>query len=333
MVLKTSKEQHIFEVFLVLITAALTCLLYKTAGYKMVVLNLYFLPVVLAAFFLGRYRAGVLALLSVIAASVVTALSLTDFATISSPIVIGLAVTVWGAVLGLTAILVGTLSDERSTKMVELHEAHVGVVEVLSRYLQSANPRLKDRSNRVAEMSRQVAMQMKLSTKEADDIRVAALLYDLENIEITARVIRNAMGQLGDEPATTNPEQHTFHGTELVHSLRSVLTGAFPLLVNLNHTTTLGPRAANAARTDGVPFGARIIQTVRSYDELIHSDWGTAALTPAEVIDELRLEPEADHHPAVLDALERTLELTAPARTSITTAVPATAPTAEPVSV
>jgi hypothetical protein len=105
---------------------------------------------VLAAFFLGRYRAGILALFSMMAASVVSVADLTGFSSYNSPVVIALSVTVWGAVLGLTAILVGTLSDDRAAKMLELHEAYVGVVEVLARYLQSANPRLKDRSVRVA---------------------------------------------------------------------------------------------------------------------------------------------------------------------------------------
>ena len=44
----------------------------------------------------------------------------------------------------MTALLVGSLSDERKAKVRELHEAYVGVVEVLSKYLQSANPRIDD---------------------------------------------------------------------------------------------------------------------------------------------------------------------------------------------
>src|SRR3990172_6317736 len=114
MATKAKHAQVVLEIFLVLIVLALICLLYQTAGYKMVVLNLFYLPVVLTAFFLGRYRAGVLALFSVIAASAVSLVDLSGFGSYSSPIIIGLSVTVWGAVLGLTAILVGTLSDERS---------------------------------------------------------------------------------------------------------------------------------------------------------------------------------------------------------------------------
>ena len=44
-----------------------------------------------------------------------------------------LTLAIWSGVLGLASILTGTLSDERTAKITELHDAYVGVVEVLSR--------------------------------------------------------------------------------------------------------------------------------------------------------------------------------------------------------
>jgi hypothetical protein len=296
-------SQRMLEIILVLISVVLTCVLHETVGYKIIVLNLFYLPVVLAAFYLGRYRAGVLAFFSVIAASTVTALGLDDFTASMSPLVVALSLLIWGAVLGLTALLVGTLSDELSSRMTELHEAYVGVVEVLSRYLQSAHPRLRDRSQRIADLCQDVAVQIRLSPKEVDDIRVAALLHDIENIEITARVIRKAIGEMEDEQRDPTP-QHTFHGTELVHSLAPVLFGAFPLVLNqsepdhqqagLDHTV-LG----------NVPFGAKIIHIVRAYDALMHGKWVLPDASPASIVEELRRDTDAKHDPTVLDALAR----------------------------
>ena len=298
-----NKANHrTLEVILVLISAALTCVLYQMTGYGIIVLNLFFLPVALAAVYLGRYRAGVLAFFNVITASIVTALHLEDFAGNTSPLVIGLSVVAWGGVLGLMALMVGTLSDELSSRMVELHEAYVGVVDVLSQYLQSGNPRLKDRSHRVAELCQEVAQQMKLSPREVDNIRVAALLHDIENIEITARVIRKAMGDLTDEQ--NGAGQNTFHGTELVHSLGPVLLGAFPLVLNQaepeQQHSTPGDRPA-----ENVPLGARIIHTVRAYDALKNGKWGLPGSSQADVIQDLRRDAEGNHHPTVLRALER----------------------------
>jgi hypothetical protein len=290
------------EVILVLVTLVLTCVLYQTVGYKIIVLNLFYPPVILAAFFLGRYRAGVLAFFSVLSASVVLSFNLGEFAAYDSPLIVALSVLVWGGVLGLAALLVGTLSDELASRMTELHEAHVGVVEVLSRYLQSAHPSLKDHSHRVAAICRDLAEQLKLGQKEVDDIRVAALLCDMENIEITARVIRKAIGDLGDEQRSGG--QHTFHGTELVRSLGPALLGAFPLVLNQSgadqHHAVPG-----AVSNSQVPIGARIIRTVRAYDALMHNKWGLPNTTASEAIKDLWRDVEAEHDPMILHALER----------------------------
>ena len=299
---KNDKDELTLEIALIIVTLGLTCLMWNLTGYKLIVLNLFYLPVVLAGFFLGRYRAGVLASLAVLSASIVTAMNLNDFAAFNSPLIVGLSVSLWAAVLGLVALLVGTLSDERTQTLKHLHEAHVGVVEVLARYLQSAHPKLKDRSQRVAELSESVARELKLPSRECDDIRVAALLYDMENIEITARVIRKAVGDLETKQC---PEEHSFHGSELAHSLGAVLSGAFPLLMSQGESEPFGHRQPAAA---SVPLGARIIRAVRAYDACA-TDFQHAlddvAVARDEALGELRRDVEADHSEQILDALER----------------------------
>ncbi len=287
-------NERFLEVSLVFITIALAAVLYVGGHMQLAVLNLFFLPVVLAGFFLGRYRAGVLALFAVVIASIVMTLDMSAVYNPTSPLLIALAVLLWGAVLGLAALLVGTLSDDCTTKAMEAHEAHVGVIEVLAKYLQSANPHLESRAKRVAEISEQVALRMRLSAKEIDDIRIAALLIDMENIEITARVIRKAVGELQD----SDVQQRTFHGMELVRSLGSVLTGAFPLLLNQTES------AATDVREQQMPFGARIIRTVRAYTQLEADPWDAEPLSPGQIIAELRGDADAEYHPAVLHALE-----------------------------
>ncbi len=291
------KAQRVIEISLILVAIGMTCLLYETTGYGVSVLNLFFLPIVLAGFFLGCYRAGVLALLSGVSVTAVVMLDMSNFAVFLSPLATALSLTIWGAVLGLTAILVGTLSDECAARAIEAREAHVGVVEVLARYLQSGNPNVQSRAMRMSELSGKVAKAMRLSEKEVDDIRVATLLMDIENIEITSRVIRKAVGVLEDEK-----EQNTFAGSELVQSLGNVLTSAFPLLLSQVESGEVAE-----VETDAQPIGARILRTVRAYDDLVQDNWGSTLVEPQEVLDELKIDIDAEHHPAVLYALEKVL--------------------------
>ena len=255
-----------------------------------------------AAFFLGRYRAGILAVFCVITTSLVTAFNFAGFASFDSPLVIGLTLVIWGAVLGLTAMLVGTLSDERNSRIVELHEAYVGVVEVLSKYLQSADPLQKEQSIRIAQLCREVALQLRLTPSEVDDIRVASLLHDIENIEVTSRVLRKAVGKLENDER----EQHTFHGTDLVNSLGSVLTGALPLLIQQTDALEDNDPANDPQKTD-VALGTKIICAVRAYVAFQEGEYGPQFDSPAEAIDQLRNDSHIAYDSLVLNTLERVL--------------------------
>jgi hypothetical protein len=292
------RDQRILEFMLILLAVALTSLVYKTEGYKLVTLNLFFLPVVLSAFFLGRYSAGILAVFCVMTTSLVCAFEMNDFSSYSSPLAIGLAVTVWGAILCLTALLVGTLSDERSAQAVELHEAYVGVVEVLAKYLHGGNPQLNAFTTRVVNLSQRIAQEMKLSSKRIDDIRVAALLQGFSKIEVTTKVISKAVHSLESKGDTEN---FSFHGTDLVYSLGAVLRGAIPIL--LNQDARLPAELHDQAAIE-VPIGAKILSVARAYEALTlsHAD-GAAEST--EIIGELRADTAAHYDLDVLDALER----------------------------
>jgi len=292
-------SDRVLEISLFAICAALTFLLYSVVGYKMVVLNLFYLPVVLAAFYLGRHRAGILALVCVLMASIVAVLDLEGFAATTTPLVIGLSLVVWSAVMGLNAIFVGTLGDERSKKIEELHDAYLGVVEVLAHYLKSATPEKKDHSKRVALLSQAVARRMRLSEREVDDIRVAALLQDINNLEVTARVIQRAVGDLSKSGGHSS---YTFHGSDLVQSLGAVLTSAMPLIVNQSDGLDITFGDEEVRQPVDVPFGMAIIHAVSHFDTLIHD---SHEIGPQEAINILRSELDADHHPAVLHALEQ----------------------------
>lgn len=294
----TKRDQRILEIILILLTVGLTCLVYKSEGYKLVTLNLFFLPVVLGAFFLGRYVAGILAVFCVMATSLVCAIELNDFSSFTSPLAVGLSITVWGAILCLTALLVGTLSDERSAQAVELHEAYVGVVEVLSRYLQGGNPQLNAFTNRVVRLSQRIALEMKLSSRRIDDIRVAALLQGFSKIEVTTKVISKAVHSLESKGKT---QDFSFHGTDLVCSLGSVLRGAIPILLTQDTGLPADSKDQSAAEA---PIGAKILNVARSYEVALQGHSGNEP-APAEIVRELRADATARYDLDVLDALER----------------------------
>lgn len=297
------RDRRIYELMLIIVTIGMTYLAYRMGTYKMVVLNLFFLPIVLSGYYLGRTSAGVLALFCALTVTVVTTLDPSGFSAFKSPVMIGLALTVWASILGLTAILVGTLCDERAARVQELHEAYIGVVEVLFKYLQSANPKIKARSIRIAEMCQTVADELKLSRAQTDDIRVGALLYDLGNVEITTKLINKAIDSLESTPDPN--DKHTFLGVDLVHALGSVLHGAVPLLINQDNSVHDVYSTAEEVADTELPIGARIIRIVREYDTLAYDSSNKIKRPHHESMDELRQDFKEEMDKDILEALGR----------------------------
>jgi hypothetical protein len=292
------RDRLILELMLIAVAVALACLVYKTDGYKIVTLNLFYLPVVLSGFFLGRYSTGVLAVFCVMTTSIICVLQINEFSSFYSPLATGLTIAVWGAVLCLTAILVGTLSDERTAQAQELHEAYVGVVEVLAQYLQGGNPQLNLATNRVVKLSQRIALEMRLSSKCIDDIRVAALMQGFSRIEITTKVISKAVHTLENK---SNAGDFSFQGTDLLHSLGVVLRGAMPILIN--QEPSLLAALKERAPAD-VPIGARILRVARAFDVLTMGRPGEH-VSPSDAIQELRSDKTAEYDVDVLEVLDR----------------------------
>lgn len=295
----TSKEKRIFEAMLIVLILGMTTVFLIMHEHGLIILNLFFLPVVLCGYFLGRGSAGVLALLSVLTVTIAASLFTPRFGGYSTPVMVGLSLALWAAALGLTALLMGTLCDERTRTVNELHKAYVGVVEVLFKYLQSSDPRTKAQSIRIAEMSQDVARELRLPRKQIDDIRVAALLRDLESVEITTQLVSRAMTTLERDAARAH--SHTFQGTDLVHSLGSVLDGALPLIVSQNDELRDCLELQTGANCGGVMVGAQIIAAVRAFDALVGGDTHRTPLDPAAAIKVLR---QQDAYPGeVVDAI------------------------------
>ena len=297
------KDRRFFEIMLIAIVIGMACLAAQLGGYKLVILNLFYLPIILSAYFLGRTSGCVLALLAALAITIVAAMDPASLSASFTPLLGGLAIAIWAAVLGVAAILIGTLCDERAETVEELHEAYVGVVEVLSKYLQGGNPKSKARSIRVAELCQLVASEMKLSRKQIDDVRVGALLYDLGNVEITTKLISKAVDTLESSPQPT--DKHTFVGTDLVHSLGTVFHGAMPLLATQDQDVCACLSAEDDSQFTDIPLGAKIIHSVRAYDALTGPGLGEAKTDAQNALWELRKDRSGEHDESVLKALER----------------------------
>lgn len=147
-------------------------------------LNFYFLPVVLAGYLLGK-AGGVMSAVAAISIVVLYALNddqiLTGGGTSMDRWV---DIALWGGFLILTGGALGHLYEARDIAFKDLKKAYSGVLEILVKFIDTADRYTEAHSVRVSILSTEIARQMSLSEAEIEDIRVAALLHDLSLIHI-----------------------------------------------------------------------------------------------------------------------------------------------------
>ncbi len=144
--------------------------------YKFSFLNFFFLPVILSGVFLGQRRAVLTAVFSVL----VVILYLITMEMVSGPHgyfvfdqVINLVA--WGSFLVLTGALIGFFSEQRETKLEKLRNAYIGVLEIMFKYLESADE-VSPASIRVAQSAGKIAAAAGLERHEIENIKSASLL-------------------------------------------------------------------------------------------------------------------------------------------------------------
>ena len=239
--------------------------------HKMVFLNVFFLPVLVAGFILGRKGAMLTSLLSIGLVVYVTliypeAFQTRGIATESGKIDVILGLVIWGGFLMLAGYIVGTLYEQREKKVYELRKAYVGVLEILTKYLESADRYTKGHSLRVADTATDIATAMDLPENEVENIRVAALLHDIGKIEISTEIIHKAAALTQKERKLL--DAHSEGGARLLGTVGSVLQDAIPIVLS-HHDYYKNVDATTTSDKRHIPIGARIIAVADAFDAMV----------------------------------------------------------------
>ncbi len=294
-----------FELLLVLMLLAGTLIVHNLVQNKHLMLHFYYVPVVIAAHYFGRALAGTTALLSFLIVSIFAIMHPGAYMeTIRSPAILGLILLAWGGFLGVNAILFGTLCDQRAAQLKELQDAHRGLIEILSKYLQAADQYTKSHSQRVADLSEEIATEMNLRQAEIENIRVGALLHDIGKVEVSTRLIQKAADLTDVERSEV--AAHTFRGAELVRSLGTILEGAIPVILH-HHDHYSAESKAEGLHGKSIPLGARVVAVADAYDAIVTDRPYRRGRTPQEAIAAIGECAGKQFDPDVVKAFERVI--------------------------
>lgn len=239
--------------------------------HRMIFLNSFFLPVLVAGFILGRKGSMLTSFLSIGLVVYVTLIYPEEFqkrgiATESGWVDVILSLVIWGGFLTLAGYIVGTLYEQKEKKVQELRKAYVGVLEILTKYLESADRYTKGHSLRVADTATDIAMAMNLSETEVENIRVAALLHDIGKIEISTEIIHKAAALTQKERKLL--DGHSQRGARLLGTVGSVLQEAIPIVM-AHHDYFKDVNSTKSTIKKHIPLGSRIIAVADAFDAMV----------------------------------------------------------------
>lgn len=237
----------------------------QMGGHQTIVLNAFYLPVVLAAYFFGRERAVVTSTASVLLVAWFALSVPGSFETSgSSALDKWLGITLWGSLLILIAAAMGHLYEARRAAFTDLKQAYEGIVEIMSKFIDTADSYTQAHSVRVSIYASATARRLRLADQEVEDVRVAALLHDIGKIDVSVDVLKKVGGL---NPAEWRQvRQHASQGAVLVDRVGGVLRIAVPLI--LNHHERMDGSGYNGLRGEEIPVGARIIAVADAYDAM-----------------------------------------------------------------
>ncbi|NIN92132.1 HD domain-containing protein, partial [bacterium] len=241
--------------------------------YKIGFLNFFYLPIIAAGYFLGQRMAVLTAVLCILIVAFFLLLFPSAFFTAGiNKTYIYVSLAAWSSFLILTSAAIGYLYEEKERKINDLRAAYLGILEILSKYLESADRYTQGHSVRVAHLAEDIARAMGLSGLDVENVRAAALLHDIGKIEISLDVLHKAAALTDEEKKLM--DSHTEKGARILSLVGGVLKEAVPIVSAHHKYFFEREKHASEEREEqhtekDVPLGAAIIAVADAYDAMI----------------------------------------------------------------
>jgi putative nucleotidyltransferase with HDIG domain len=298
-------KRALFDNFELVLVAVLTLAAAYTvliASNKLAFLNFFYIPVLLAAYFLGRRRGVLAGVIAVLLIGIYAVLNPALFVNRSIEVPV-LNLFLWGSFLIVTAYVVGTLYDLKTKANGDLHQAYEGILEILAKFIDTVDGYTQDHSVRVSNLAERIALAMGLSVTEAEDVRVAGLLHDVGKLDINLEVLQKASALTTEE--WEHMKTHTRKGSQLLEPVGGMLQHVLPI-IRFHHEYFDGS-GYEGVSGDEIPLGARILAVADSYDAMITDRPYRTGRTPREAQLEIEEYAGRQFDPQVVAAFSKVM--------------------------
>jgi hypothetical protein len=255
-----------FETSLIIIILFGIVIIAFLVNYKFAFLNFFFLPVILAGYYLGKRKAvltACLCILLVVFYYIFSRLLSLSFPQMSLDEILN--IVTWAGFLILTGAVIGVITEQREARMKSLQGAYSGVLEIMLKYLEVADER-KPRSVRVAHLAGKIAAAAKMNTFQVENVKSAALLIEAGDLRSNLHLYEEVAAFMERESklSGTASDDRT---SVLMRTTASLLKEAEPILANYFYHYVEEAKILDKDLST-VPMGSSIIALADLIDRL-----------------------------------------------------------------
>src|SRR5437773_4353784 len=196
---------------------------------------------------------------------------------------------------------VTTRTDELQRERHRLERVSTATLEALVNALEAKDPYLRGHSARVADLSANIATEMRLSEEDVERVRMAGRLHDLGKIGTRDAVVNKEGPLTADD--FEDVKQHVIIGAQILAPL--VHLGDIVAMVKSHHERFDGSGYPDGLRGDEIPMGGRIIAAAEVYDALTTARPYQEKMTPEEAVERMADLSGTVLDPRVFEALVR----------------------------
>lgn len=254
------------ELWLLLFLVVIAAMLNFLVASQRMALVFYFLPTLFSAYHFGRRHATLTAVASVV---LVVLLMYSNPSMFSRRMDLPFDarwfdLTVWGGVLMVAGYATGTLYERNQKTLREMEEGYDGMMVILQNFL--ANQKYSDAyAYRISMSATKIAEATGLDSGSVEDIRTAALLFNLKELGITKEVLCKAAQVSGDDLAAGKGKRRKLPNAS---AMGNSLQRAIPIF--------MAERQVKSGSTiDDASFEVQILALAEEYESLISGQNGT----------------------------------------------------------
>src|SRR5512146_790808 len=218
------------ELWLVLSLFVLAGILNFVVSANHVLLGLYALPTLFAAYNYGRTRA----ILTAVASALMVALLALWTPQLFSVQSVGISIqkwfdiTAWAGILIVTAYAMGTLYERKQLHYLELRRAYHGVLMILNHFI-AKDKYTQNHSYRVSVYAIKIAAELDFDEERLEDVRAAALLHDIGKLDVSREILYKAAKLTDSEYAEV--ASHVTRGADLLQPVGGSLSRIIPIIL------------------------------------------------------------------------------------------------------